>query len=134
MPDAICSVDGCQSIVKCKALCSMHYQRMRHTGSTERRFRTRTLYERFVEKVEKTDTCWNWTGSTDRGYGKIGLRRGVAPLYAHRVSYEFHVGPIPAGLQLDHLCRNRSCVNPAHLEPVTQRENLARGRQAKYEA
>lgn len=65
--------------------------------------------------------CWRWTASIDAyGYGRITNRP------AHRVSYEVHVGPIPDGLQLDHLCRVRSCVNPNHLEPVTLYENLMR--------
>lgn len=70
--------------------------------------------------------CWEWNGTRDEhNYGRIHLKyrhRG-----AHRVVYEMLVGPIPDGLQLDHLCRNPPCVNPAHLEPVTQRENLLRG-------
>lgn len=67
--------------------------------------------------------CWLWQGSVNRlnGYGYVS--RGLA----HRLSYELFVGPIPRDLQVDHLCRVRSCVNPEHLEAVTQRENLLRG-------
>ena len=86
------------------------------------------LEARFWPKVRMTHTCWIWTGATAMGYGRInaGGRHGKS-LQAHRVAYEFMVGPIPAGLQLDHLCRNKRCVNPLHLEAVTQRENLLRG-------
>ncbi len=70
--------------------------------------------------------CWIWTGTiTNVGYGifsPIGRRCA-----AHRWSYEQLIGPIPEGLELDHLCRNRRCVNPMHLEPVTHRENIMRG-------
>jgi hypothetical protein len=67
-----------------------------------------------------------WTGAIDAGgYGRINVEGQSA--YAHRVSYELHVGAIPAGLTLDHLCRNTPCCNPAHLEPVTQGENTLRG-------
>lgn len=81
---------------------------------------------RFMAKVERVaDGCWVWTASRDHcGYGKFHDGRMVL---AHRWSYEHHVGPIPDGLVLDHLCRNRACVNPEHLEPVTQRTNLLRG-------
>lgn len=66
--------------------------------------------------------CWLWMGSRDRkGYGQLWNKR------AHRLSYEALVGPIPEGLQIDHLCRNPPCVNPAHLEAVTSRENTRRG-------
>ena len=84
------------------------------------------LADRFWPKVRKTDGCWEWTACRTRsGYGNIGM--GDRVLFAHRVAYELCVGPIPPGLTLDHLCRNRGCVNPAHLEPVTMRENLRRG-------
>jgi hypothetical protein len=67
--------------------------------------------------------CWDWCGFlTKNGYGRIGSR------LAHRVVYELLIGKIPAGLELDHLCRNRRCVNPSHLEPVTHRVNLLRGK------
>jgi excisionase family DNA binding protein len=83
--------------------------------------------ERFWAKVDKTDTCWNWTASTRSDYGRFSLGHRKQLVQAHRWSYENLVGPIPDGLQIDHLCRNRKCVNPAHLEPVTSRENTMRG-------
>src|SRR5439155_25592866 len=75
---------------------------------------------------EQNAACWMWTGSTDRhGYGQARQRERT--FRTHRAVYELLKGPIPAGLTLDHLCRVRRCVNPAHLEPVTNRENILRG-------
>ena len=89
------------------------------------------LEDRFWSKVAKSDGCWLWTGGLSHGYGRIyietladGRKRFEA---AHRVSYMLLVGPIPSGAELDHLCRNPACVNPAHLEPVTHQENILRG-------
>lgn len=81
--------------------------------------------KRFLAKVDKTDDCWLWTGSIAGGYGKMWFH-GM-PRLAHRIAYRYWVGPLPDGLQLDHLCRVRHCVNPAHLEPVTAAENVRRG-------
>jgi hypothetical protein len=82
--------------------------------------------ERFWARVRRTVTCWLWEGCKDRlGYGEVCYRGGNRK--AHRRSYELLVGPVPDGLELDHLCRNPSCVNPAHLEPVTHAENVRRG-------
>lgn len=86
---------------------------------------------RFMEKVDQhEDGCWLWTaGSNGNGYGvfHVGVVEGSkVRSYAHRWSYEQHVGPIPDGLDIDHLCRVRECVNPDHLEPVTRRTNLRR--------
>lgn len=85
-----------------------------------------TPQQRFWAKVEKTETCWLWTGYRDRGgYGQFSVDGKQRK--PHRVAYEWTVGPIPEGLQLDHLCRVRHCVRPDHLEPVTCAENLRRG-------
>lgn len=82
-----------------------------------------TSIERFWAKVDKSGECWLWTGCLNRdGYGHISDGS-----LAHRFSYEIHVGPIPDGLTIDHLCRSRACVNPDHLEPVTLRTNILRG-------
>ena len=86
------------------------------------------VHERFLAKIvaPSADECWQWTACTDsHGYGHFKVDgRGVG---AHRFAYEYFVGPIPDGLELDHLCRVRNCVNPAHLEAVTHAENIRRG-------
>jgi hypothetical protein len=75
-----------------------------------------------ADRIDADGDCWVWTGArTSKGYGNINGRA------AHRLVYEALVGPIPVGLWIDHLCRNRPCVNPDHLEPVPPRENVIRG-------
>ena len=82
---------------------------------------------------EPNSGCWLWhAGHTPAGYGTVRIK-GVRK-YAHRVVYEELVGDIPAGLDLDHLCRVTACVNPEHLEPVTRKENCRRGLVGQYNA
>jgi len=91
-------------------------------GSTDR---MSDAEARFWSRVDKSDACWMWQGPTERaGYGRVYWKGKTR--YAHRVSFELSRGPIPDGLDIDHLCRNRGCVNPAHLDPVTHEENCRR--------
>lgn len=88
---------------------------------------SRTTERLFAKRVRNPETgCWDWIGGIgSHGYGALWDGRQMT--VAHRVMYELVVGPIPDGLDIDHLCRNRACVNPAHMEPVTRGENLRRG-------
>jgi len=84
------------------------------------------LTQRFWDKVRKTESCWLWTAYiNNRGYGKFNLNGNAE--YSHRLSYIEAKGPIPKGLQIDHICRVRNCVKPDHLEAVTRKENILRG-------
>lgn len=80
----------------------------------------------FRRKIQRNDDgCWEWSGPlTQAGYGRLNIVDRY--WYTHRLSYELHVGVIPSDRHIDHLCRNRKCCNPAHLEPVTSRENTLR--------
>lgn len=139
-----CSVAGCDELAHARGMCPSHFCRDRRHGDplAGRRPNAKgTLAERFWHYTAKAgpDECWLWTGPmfTVSGYGQLGY--GGAPLYAHRVSYEVNVGPIPEGLVIDHTCHNADpdcpggvcihhrCVNPAHLEAVTSDENVRRG-------
>lgn len=85
--------------------------------------------ERFWKYVRKNgpNGCWEWTGGKHAsGYGSFSIRTGTK-IGAHRFAYASLVGPIPGDMELDHLCRNPSCVRPDHLEPVTHQENSQRG-------
>ena len=138
-----CKVDGCVKKLYARGLCGMHYQRVRAGGPVgpagehpKGRLPT-PITERLWAKVDVrgSDDCWQWTGTTSSGYGMIDGKG------AHRVAYEDKVGPIPDGMQIDHLCHTRAaesgtcpggecehrrCCNPAHMEPVTHAQNVAR--------
>ena len=86
----------------------------------------RDVVERFLEKIDFGTGCWEWMAARRTGYGAFAVPpKRVLP--AHRFAYELMRGPIPDGLVIDHLCRNRGCVNPWHLEVVTNRVNILRG-------
>lgn len=100
-----------------------------HNARAPRPERIRPIAERFWAKVQKGDGCWEWLGPRRRSYGFMWVEGKNLP--AHRLAYEFMVGAIPDGLMLDHLCRNKGCVRPDHLEPVTNAENVRRGNAAR---
>lgn len=127
----VCSVSSCGGPTHARGWCGKHYRRWRRTGDP---VGVRPLgrakvdpIESFSKRITVTATgCWQWTGALTRdGYGVMTVDR--RPYRAHRFSYEAYVGTIPGGLELDHLCRNRACVRPSHLEPVTAQLNQRRG-------
>ena len=114
-------------------MCSKHWTRVKRYGDpyfTKRhRVDGATDWEKFWAKVIVTDECWGWRGApSDAGYATIHLRGSLTGFkVAHRWLWEQLYGPLPDCLELDHLCRNRICTNPDHLEPVTHLENVRRG-------
>lgn len=84
----------------------------------------KSLSQRLWDKVRKTSDCWVWQGANNNGYGCIKV--SGTNKYVHRVAWELENGPIPEGLTIDHLCKNRACVRLSHLELVTLQENLFR--------
>jgi len=125
-----CAVEGCAAAVGRKGArgwCSRHYQRWLKSGSPLGTTRP-TAEARFFAKVRQVGDCWLWTASQDQsGYGLFSGRPGGASIRSHIWAYEHLIGERPPGLELDHLCRNRACVNPYHLDPVPGYINWLRG-------
>lgn len=119
-----CSFPECDRAYYCKRLCASHYAQQ-HSGKplTAIGSPKTTLQERFWAKVEKGPACWIWRGSmTHNGYGQISAHGRLTR--AHRLMWEWQDGAIPEGMQVDHTCGARSCVNPAHLRLVSPKQNM----------
>lgn len=122
MPNNTCSVDGCEKSRRARGWCDTHYRRWRRNGEPGTIETAQPPAERFWSKVNKTEICWNYEiGAGSSGYAHFKL--GGKSHKAHRLSYEWAVGPIPEGMQIDHMCHNRRCVRPDHLRPVTNKQN-----------
>jgi hypothetical protein len=112
----------CEQAVHRRDLCRRHFNNQSYRGHPLHD-KPRDDFARFAHFVEYAGSCWIWTGARMlSGYGLFG------EVTAHRFSYELFVGLIPVGLELDHLCRTKACVNPCHLEAVTHHENMLRGK------
>lgn len=146
----ICSINSCNSKIHGRGWCSHHYNKWYEFGDPETtrivgriKFTELEIIDSFISKINKNGPipennpklgpCWLWTGGLNpKKYGTFSKHGKTAS--AHKTSYEFFIGPVAKGLQLDHLCRVRHCVNPKHLEPVTGKVNQNRGlvNQNKY--
>jgi hypothetical protein len=125
-----CAVEGCDiSKIRARGWCDKHWQRWWNHGDPTfiKTGRGLPLEERFWRSVVKTETCWLWTaGKKPAGeYGVFNISK-THGIVAHRFAYQVLVGPIPDGMELDHKCEVKNCVNPDHLEPVTRVENMLR--------
>jgi hypothetical protein len=141
----VCDVDGCPRPVLARRYCRPHYERLMAHGDPRGGPAIRAdvpprpqpvprqpVDVRFWSKVDRSGDCWLWTGQKTRavdGYGRF--RFEGRQVMAYRWSYEQENGPVPEGLELDHLCRTRLCVRPDHLEAVTPSENVRRAFRAK---
>ena len=134
-----CQIEDCDKDIfnKGKQMCAMHYYRLLRHGSTNtedlpKKKKAKDWIPRFWKQVEMGNPCWNWIGAIDSyGYGVFQLaypkRQTVK---AHRVAYQTHYNKtIPNDMTIDHLCFNKKCVNPSHMEVVTASVNGSRARQ-----
>lgn len=127
-----CTFDGCDGKHFSAGLCAGHWQQRNKGRELAPIIRGRSQADRFWEKVEKSQTCWMWRGAVgSAGYGNVQYEGRT--WRAHRLAYALILGELPDQMPdgsravLDHLCRTTLCVNPAHLEPVSDRTNIIRG-------
>lgn len=139
MKEGTCTHPGCgRTGIKARGYCNLHYVRWARGKDMDAPAAPRGLSraERFWSKVRKEESCWVWTGATNSGYGVFNM--GGYTRQAHRISYEWRFGDIPPGLEVDHVCHNRACVNPAHFRLADKSQNgqnrsgLSRNNQSGY--
>ena len=147
-PVRTCSITDCEGLALARGMCDTHYRRARYRARAEQvnpYWRSVPLTDSRANPIIRFNSrytveangCWQWTGPLTNGYGQFGANGKSMP--AHRFAYQTFVGPIPDGYEIDHVCHTRDqtctggtecphrrCVNPAHMEPVTQRENTLR--------
>ena len=121
-----CSFEGCVNKIQAKKLCGAHWRQQRLGKELKPLTNQISVLDRMLSQVDKTESCWIWTGrvSGKRGYPQVSL--AGRQKMVHRIMYEELVRVLEITETLDHLCRNRFCVNPEHLEPVPLRENVQR--------
>lgn len=132
MQTAICTEVVCGRQVRARGLCIQHYTKARSSGMPKV-IGVMSLYERLMKNSIRSEAggCWIWQlKPNNSGYGSVSVP-GAGKALAHRASYEHYIGTIPDGLVIDHLCRNRLCINPDHLEAVSQAENVRRSDNSK---
>lgn len=120
-----CSVEDCDRTHRSRGYCDLHYQRYMKYGTTEvQSAHYRNPEDAFAARTKRCGACTLWTGALDDcGYGSMWAHG--RPVRAHRWAWERQRGPLPPGAQLDHICRNRSCVEVSHLRLATASENCA---------
>lgn len=130
MAERTCSLEGCEQRHYSKGWCRMHYNRWRRTGDPGEaapRVQHLEFPASLIMRLRfMPNGCVEFTGALGTN-GRGSVRVAGRPTLPYVAAYELLVGPVPDGMELDHLCRNPPCVNPAHLEPVTHKVNMERG-------
>jgi hypothetical protein len=126
MTERKCSVQDCERAYRSRGLCSSHYNKQRRSGELNVVQPQLPEEDRFWRFVDASGDCWEWTGALHpSGYGYFTGKK-AKNWRAHRFAWAHLVGPIPTGMTIDHVCRNKRCVNPDHFELVTAEENNRR--------